>query len=342
MTKYKSVFYTILACVAMLVLILDAKTALTGALDAVWLCLTTIIPSLFPFFAASIFLTGLLAGQRLPFLRPLGKFLHLPENTEPLLLIGFLGGYPVGAQCIAQAHAAGSLSREDSERMLAFCSNAGPSFLFGIGAGVLQDVRLCWLLWGIHILSALIVGRMTPAADMHRYTPVSPHPISITDAVNKSIRVLASVCGWIILFRTVLAFFGRWFLWLLPAEWTILLSGLLELANGCTSLAEISSVGLRFEILAVILSFGGLCVALQTHSVLSGSGLSGRAYFPGKVTQAAISYILCLVSLPLLPEDIKFAPNFLFLTVAVLICLGYQIYHVKNQKRYSIPSAAGV
>lgn len=342
MGKTKTVVYTVLACCTMLVLILDAKTALGGASEAVWLCLTTIIPSLFPFFVVSIFLTGLLNGRKIPFLRSLGKFLYLPENAESLLLIGFLGGYPVGAQCVAQAYTDGSLSRKDAERMLAFCSNAGPAFLFGIGVGILRDARLCWLIWGIHMLSALIVGRMTPIADAYGQIHIPPNPVSVTDAVNKSTRVLVSVCGWVILFRTILAFLSRWFLWMLPTELTVLVCGLLELVNGCASLVNLSSTGIRFQIFSAILGFGGLCVALQTFSVISTSGLSGSKYFPGKITQAAISYILCTMALPLLPKQMRWEPNYLFLTFACFICLGYRICCIKKQKQSGILSAAGV
>lgn len=342
MKQRVSAFYSIVASLAMLILIIDSKTALSGASSGVALCLTTIIPSLFPFFVISILLTGLLSVHQISFLRPIGKFLHLPENTEVLLLIGFLGGYPVGAQCIAQSYRDGNLSRSQAERMLSFCSNAGPSFLFGIGAAVLQEIRACWLLWCIHIFSALIVGRMTPPENENRVSVIQSCPISITDAVNKAIRVMASVCGWVVLFRTLLAFFQRWFIWMIPEAAEYLISGLLELANGCTSLSNISSIGLRFQLFSVMLGFGGLCVALQTHSVLTGSGLSIRTYFPGKIAQTAVSYLLCVIIQPLLPETIQYTPNIAAIILSIGSCICYRIYSQIVKKGYSIPARVGV
>ena len=70
--KQNNQIYGIGAAVGMLLLILDSKTAVTGAWDGIELCLRTVIPSLFPFFIISAALTSSLAGMKLPLLRPLG------------------------------------------------------------------------------------------------------------------------------------------------------------------------------------------------------------------------------------------------------------------------------
>ena len=90
-------------CIGLLVLILDAKTALQGARQGVELCLKTVIPSLFPFFVLSILLTSSLLGSRIPLLRPLGRLCGVPKGAESLLIPAFLGGYPVGAQSVPEA-----------------------------------------------------------------------------------------------------------------------------------------------------------------------------------------------------------------------------------------------
>ncbi len=340
MKRHKSTLAILIFCIFMFVLIIDSKTALSGASEGLMMCARVIVPSLFPFFIVSTVLTGLLSGVKIPFLHPLGKLLHLPENTENIFLIGLLGGYPIGAQCIAQAYQSGNLSRRDAERMLAFCSNAGPAFIFGIGASVLPSPWMCWLLWFIHILSAILVGVLTPAEGADSSTNATPHPVSLTEAVSRSTQVLATVCGWIILFRTILAFLQRWFLWLLSKSASTLLCGILELANGCCSLIDISSIGLRFTFFSVMLAFGGLCVILQTRSVLAECDLSIQYYFPGKITQAAISYLLCSVAAAIFSQQLAFAPSIWALTAACIPCLSYRMIFRKTQKEYSISPAA--
>ena len=122
----------IVLCFCVFALIVDSQSALMGAREGLELCIKTVIPSLMPFFFLSVLLTNRLSGKKISMLRPLGRILRLPEGAESIFLIGILGGYPVGAQAISQAAQAGSLDRSNAKRMLGFCSNAGPSFNFGI------------------------------------------------------------------------------------------------------------------------------------------------------------------------------------------------------------------
>lgn len=326
----------------LLVMILDSKTALAGSCDGVQLCVATVIPSLFPFFVVSIILTGVLSGCRLPFPKKLSRALGLPQGSETLLLIGFLGGYPVGAQCVAQACQNGGLSRREGERMLAFCSNAGPAFLFGIGTTLFSEQWICWLLWIIHIISALIVAVLTPGAENVTPLHLGTQSPSLANSMQRSVKAMAMVCGWIVIFRTLIAFCERWFLWLLPGNLQLLLTGLAEMTNGCCSLSEISSEGLRMQLFSLFIGFGGLCVLLQTNAVLSGSGLIGSYYFPGKVLQASISYLLCMIVQPLLKEDMRYFPAVYWPALALALCFLYGLRWIRMKKSSSIPVKIGV
>ncbi len=303
---------------AMLVLILDTKTALQAGAKGVTLCLQTLIPSLLPFFLISNLLTASLPGLSIG---PVDRLLRLPAGGGSLFLIGLLGGYPVGAQSIAQAHSRGLLHTRDAQRMLAFCSNAGPAFLFGIGARLFSDARLCWLLWGVHVVSAVIVGCMTTGQPENQSKALECTPLSLPQALRKSVETMALVCGWVIIFRVVLGFLKRWLLWLLPIEAEVFLSGLLELANGCCRLTELANTGLRFTLCAVFLGFGGLCVALQTKSVAG--DLDTSAYLPGKIAQAAVSYLLCLPCQFLFSVGERAAIQVLPIALSLLIVMVY-------------------
>lgn len=279
----------IFAGIGMLVLILDAKTAMLGAVGGLSVCLKTVVPSLLPFFVLSILLTSTLSGVQTKLLRPLGRLCRMPIGSEPLLLLGFLGGYPTGAQAVAQTYEAGQLSKADANRLLGFCSNAGPSFLFGIAAAAFDCRWMPWALWLIHIGSAVITGILLPGKGSSAGIQRKP-TLSLPQAVEQAIRVMAKVCAWILLFRVLLTFCDRWFLWLFSSELCVIFTGLLELANGCLRLDQISCVGLRFIVCSGILSFGGISVAMQTQSVTGSLGLG--MYIPGKILQTLISLLL--------------------------------------------------
>lgn len=318
-----------LGILGLLCLIFDSKTAIAGASDGIQICIETVIPSLFPFFVISSLLTGVFTGKSLSVLGKIGKKLGIPQGAEPLVIIGFLGGYPVGAQCVAQACKYGRLSSEDGERMLAFCSNAGPAFLFGLGGVLFEDIRICWILWMIHILSALFVAVITPKTAQLPFRSTETPPTTLVVSLQCAVKNMAIVCGWIILFRTIIGFCRRWFLWYFPSSISLLFSGLLELTNGCLLLTEISSLGLRMELFSLLLGFGGICVLLQTKSALSDSPLHGKAYFPGKIAQSAMSFLLCLIAQIILPTQQRYYPSMLFVLSAVTICVGYGFYCAK-------------
>lgn len=315
------------ASAGMLVLILDGKTALEGARQGVELCLRTVVPSLFPFFLLSILLTSSLLGMDIPLLRPLGKLFGIPRGAESLLVSAFLGGYPVGAQSVAAAYRAGRLDKAEAERMLAFCNNAGPAFLFGMAATMFPRRWMAWALWGIHILSALAAAALLPGRAPEARLE-GGKSVSLSGAMTAALSVMAAVCGWVVLFRVILAFLNRWVLWLLPVTGQVVVSGLLELTNGCCALGNIPGTPLRFAICSGMLAFGGLCVTMQTISVTR--GLSLGKYFFGKLLQTAVSLLLS-------------AAVFVRIWPAALGIVGiFLVISQKTRKRSSIPGAVGV
>ena len=279
-----------LAVLCMMMLILDTRTSITGAAAGIDICLKTLVPSLFPFFVISILLTNALLGQPIRLLRQLAKFCRLPSGSESLLAIGFLAGYPVGAQNVSIASEHGALSLNDAQRMVVFCNNAGPAFIFGFLGQIFQNPIFPWLLWMTHIFSALLVGYLIPGGNSLTKTDFKPSNLTVSDVLARSIHVMAQVCGWVILFRILLEFLRQWLFPFLPAVGQVLITGCLELANGCLLLQDLPSDGLKFALSSLMLGFGGICVYLQTKSI-TGS-LSLRFYLPGKILHGCISFLI--------------------------------------------------
>lgn len=171
--------------------------------------------------------------------------------------------------------------------MLAFCNNAGPAFVFGVLGQMFPKPWMPWALWGIHLAGARFAAYCVPIAD----TPVVPEkPLKESALMSGAVLTMGTVCGWIILFRVLIAFLDRWFLWLLPQTVRVMLVGLLELSNGCCDLMTITDVNTRFILCSGLLAAGGLCVAAQTISVTPGMSL--RYYYSGKLIQILVSVAL--------------------------------------------------
>ena len=295
---------------AMFFLILESKRTVEFAAMGLEMCIRTVIPSLFPFFVLSIWLTGNLSGG---------------NGLLPILLSGFLGGYPVGAQAAAESFQAGRIPRETAEYLLTFCSQAGPAFLFGMVAAQFPERKFIWMLWIIQILSALSVAAFSgypPRVDAtHQPGPSVP----LARAMKQALGAMASVCGWVVSFRVILGFLS-----LIPLNpaWRALLWGFLELTNGCMCLGAVESLPTRFLLAGIILNFGGICVALQTASVID--KLSLEHYLRGKVMQTAFAFLYCHA----------FTGNWTALIPIPVIFLLNSRY--TNAKNSSIPSRIGV
>ena len=146
---------------------------------------------------------------------------------------------------------------------------------------------MLWQLWGIHILSAILVAFIIPSSDSKSHILQKQSELTWRESMLQAVKTMGYICGWIVLFRIILTFLDRWILWIVPAEGRVAIHGLVELANGCLSLSTIDSVGLRFILCSGMLAFGGLCVGLQTASVIG--NLNIKNYYLGKILQTVFS-----------------------------------------------------
>jgi hypothetical protein len=130
-----------------------------------------------------------------------------------------------------------------------------------------------------------------------------PFAKTVSGAMRGAISAIATVCGWIVLFHVVIAFFQQWVLWYLPETVQVIVCGILELTNGCLMLSGIADQRMRFLLAAVMLNFGGFCVMIQTRSLTE--GLDFRGYLYGKCLQTLFSILYAWICLghfwPLIP-----------------------------------------
>ena len=297
------------ALLCLLALLLFPEEGSQAARDALSLCAQTVIPSLFPFFVISSLLISCGVGELLcalfaPLMRPL---FSLSGAGAAALALGLCGGYPVGARTSAELVESGTLPREEGERLLIFCNNAGPGFLLGIcGGAVFASPQAGAALYLIHTVSALLTGmllcrRLPPlhaCAGPCARTSAQRLADALPAAVRGALAGILNVCAFVVFF-TVLA---RLALHGLPTRFAVSLPcagllGFLELTSGVMALPN-SRAG--FLLCAGSLGWGGLSVHCQTLGVLGNSGLTAKYYLRGKAVQSLLSLLLALPALPFL------------------------------------------
>lgn len=272
----------------MALLLLCSADAAQAVRDALALCAQSVIPALFPFFVvSSLFIdlgcAAVLGRSLAPIMR---RLFGVSGAGGTAFLLGIIGGYPVGGRTAGELYRSGQCEREECERLLAFCNNAGPSFILGIaGLGCFGSVRVGAWLYLIHVGAAVMVGLLFRSTSRQMGQPEKTETPRWADALIEAVRggamSMVNICAFVVFFLVILRLFSRF----TGIQHGAIL-GIVEMTNGILRLANDRR---GFIWAAGLLGWGGLSVHCQTAAVLSGSGLSLKRYFIGKALQAAIS-----------------------------------------------------
>ena len=287
MTKRK--LWALILVSVMVLLLWRSAVATEAVRRGLTLCARSVIPALFPYFVVSgLFISLGFAdgvGRRL---EPLTRRLFGVSGAgASAFFLGLLGGYPVGGRTVGQLYRAGRLSKDEAERLLAFCNNAGPSFILGVvGVGCFGSLRTGVYLYLVHAFSAVLVGilfrKKAPVSGQKvRYSAAFEPVPAFVRAVGEAAEGMVRLCGFVVFFLVILALITD----LTGLNHPVLL-GLAELTTGVTAL-EGSPGDLVWA--AALLGWGGLSVHGQTAAVLSDTDLGLDRYFLGKILQAIFS-----------------------------------------------------
>lgn len=287
MTKRK--LWALILVSVMVLLLWRSAVAAEAVRRGLTLCARSVIPALFPYFVVSgLFISLGFAdgvGRRL---EPLTRRLFgVGGAGASAFFLGLLGGYPVGGRTVGQLYRAGRLSKDEAERLLAFCNNAGPSFILGVvGVGCFGSLRTGIYLYLVHAFSAVLVGilfrKKAPVSGQKvRYSATFEPTAAFVRAVGEAAEGMVRLCGFVVFFLVILALITD----LTGLNHPVLL-GLAELTTGVTALE-----GRPGDLVwaAALLGWGGLSVHGQTAAVLSDTDLGLSRYFLGKILQAISS-----------------------------------------------------
>ena len=293
--------------------------AITGARDGLTLCFNVIVPSLFPFFVLSSLVVELGMSRYLgrllePIMVPLFR---VNGSCATALALGFVGGYPVGAQTAIQIYQNGQCSRAEAERMLAFCNNSGPAFILGVvGAGVFGSGTAGLLLYLAHLAASLLVGVLfrfyKPREGPRTRKRGGPQfqaasfPWAFTRSVTGALQSTLKICAFILFFTVFLRILARAGILTTLARllsallaplgldhtWSErLLTGLIEVSSGVSSLTDGTLTG-RLSMAAFMLGWAGVSVHCQVLAFLGESGLSIGPYVAGKLLHGGLSALI--------------------------------------------------
>lgn len=296
----KTLFRVLLLCFFGYLFLFPQK-ALQGAQNGLLLWFYTILPTLLPFFILSSLLFQ--RGERAERPRKLFSGSRLSARGWQVFVTGFFCGAPLGASLTADLYENRQLTRSQAGFLLAVTAN--PSLAFLLNYVMRQNpfplpqqlllfylpYLLCTVFWYCRFLAGKRQELPADTAQEEAEKKEMSPPVSSGEMMDISImngfELITRLGGYIILCSIGLTVFE-----LLPERWALLrllLCCLLEMTTGIQQTALAGLLPKTCLLLTLCCaSFGGLCIYLQIHSVLSKKQLPVSLCLKAKLLQTLL------------------------------------------------------
>ncbi len=320
------------SAVACLLIISKSAIASEGIINGLKICSGVIIPSLFPFMVFSSFVikSGIYIKLGKLLGKPIKLIFNLPACSSGAVIMGFIGGYPIGISITTELLELGAIEEKQAKRLALFSVNAGPAFVVSaVGSVIYQSKNIGYILLASTLLSSITIGiiagifsringeKVTEKVRLKRHEKFSSAFVSATESAAKAIL---SICMWVVTFGAIISFAKA-----LPIskEISVLLCGILEVTSGCTLCAGVFPLAAT----AALISFSGFCIFFQLMPSIKKIGLKFSSFLLSRIACAALSFIYCTALTHIFPNSVQVFSNATVITrsfsvsIPAIICL---------------------
>lgn len=292
----------------------NAELAVVCMNKGLKLCVTALIPALFPFLVISDLIMENEA------IKPLGKLVARPfrflfgvsENGSCVLILGWICGFPIGTKAAVTLYRQGAVDRQEFSRLLTFVNLPSSAFLLGtVGVSLFADRSFGIALYVVSLLSAVLIGSLgnfltnkkktqTASASFFRISDGQPRTKSsihvFTDSVGNSAIAMLRICAFVVFFSVLVGTLEN-----LTRELPIsepvraLMFGFFEMTGGTARAASLSSPLLSEILCMFFVGWSGLSVHCQMMSLCVDIPISYRPYIFAKATHGLLNALLWFV-----------------------------------------------
>lgn len=253
--KFKEYCALLFVLLFICAIVSSPNACIDGAKSGLAVCAVSLVPSLFPFAVAVLFLININALKNSKY-----KYLFV-------FLLSLVGGYPIGAKLIGELCKNGTLESEKCKKLLPFCVNAGPAFIvLVVGKGILKSTSLGYILLISHLISEIIcVLIFAPEILFTKQSRIkSEENRSVLDNLVLSVQGAAgavfSLCAYVIFFAVINGYIQHF-------------SGLFKPLSNLIYLTEITAAVMQtgnLYFISFLLGFAGISIWVQVYSVAGG------------------------------------------------------------------------
>lgn len=298
----------IIVCIFLLIEFLINRTLIFNTVGFslnIWI--TSILPSLFPFFVLSDILNSYNIINYIPkqIKQIFKRLFNISDNALFIFFISILSGFPSNARNIKNLYKENKLSKEESEHLLFFTHFSNPMFILGTLVIIfLENQKLGLIILISHYLPNFIIAFLlkkynnpTHNYNINNSNNCNNFGIIFTKSIKSSIDSLLLICGTLTTFLIISTIIKNVFN--LNSINSLLIKSILEITSGLKEMSTIITNNSTLVILSsAILSFGGLSVHMQVINELTETNINYKNFFFGRIFQTTlsiiISYIICL------------------------------------------------
>lgn len=300
-TKYNKLFYlyyvpVILLLFLMLFMLLGSPdTSAQGMKNGIYMCIDTLVPSLFPSMLLfnCLFESGILNSLSDVSDKIMQLIFRLPGTALPIIIMSMIGGFPVGALLISRAYEKGKLTLNQSQRMFLFCVNPGPAFVVStVGCFMLNSEKAGLMIYASMVISSMLIAFLLRFMDdgtiinlIKINSESKNHQTLIFTAVENSVKAMLNICVWVSLFSCFNSLID-----ILPLNKNliVIIKMVTEVTNGTNIACEYFSL----PVISSVMSFSGICVHLQIAAYMISVKLKYRYFLLSRIIVSAFSYVI--------------------------------------------------
>lgn len=293
-----NIYSLICICLALLMIFFGAAIK-ESIYNGLLFSLTTIIPTLFPFFILSELWTAVFYVDPDGWIcRAFERIFRVNGCAITAFISGFICGFPIGVKVLSELYNAGRITKAEFEYLSGFVNNPSCAFVIsGVGAGIYKDTKIGVLLYLTILLSSVITGVFFRPQSKSTYkTAENPRQsFDFVQSIKNAGKTSINVISCIIFFSGLIGFISAIVKnepFVNAVSLTLEVSNAVEIISNAKYLTKSS----RLILTAFALGFSGFSVHMQAFGFMP-KEISKIKYLLMKTFQGVLSSLLVAIFL---------------------------------------------
>lgn len=289
------IFAALSALIIGILLVADSAGTAETIKRCIYICLDSLIPSLFCFMAFSSLLIKSGIGEIMftPLWYIMKFVLHLDRKMFGIFMLSQIGGYPIGVKLLSEFTDGSKECDKRCNTALCYCYNSGPAFVIGIvGIGIYGDIKA-----GLIVFLSCLAANFIAAVIINIYfKPVNDSAVrlslkakDVTACISGAAKALMNIVLAILLFNTATELADFVIGTLTGSELPYIIKAVTEITNIKNSGAVCS-----LPVVTALISFGGLCVIYQLYT-LSAFRINMLRFIVSRAVISANAALICYI-----------------------------------------------